>query len=219
MKVIIVGGGQVGSYLASLLLSNGHDVSVIEHRENVFYKLEEELPKEAVILGNGSDPVILEEAGIEDASVVAAVSGADEINLVVSTLAKMEFGVPRVVARVNNPKNAWLFNNGMGVDIAVNQADLMAHFVVEGMDLKGMFTMLKLSRGDYSIIQIKVGQNATASNQLLKNLDIPKKTVLISITRDETVLIPKGDTQILIDDEIMALADEAGRNELKRIFG
>lgn len=219
MKVIIIGGGQVGSYLASLLLSNGHDVRVIEHRENVYNKLVKELPSEKVILGNGSDPKILEDAGIEEACVVAAVSGADEINLVVSTLAKMEFGVPRVVARVNNPKNAWLFNSGMGVDIGVNQADLMAHFVVEEMDLKGMFTMLKLGHGDYSIIQIKVVQNAIASNQLLKNLDIPKKTVLIAITRDETLIIPKGDTQILVDDEIMAFTDEASRNELKRIFG
>ncbi len=218
MKVIIIGGGQVGSYLASLLISNGHEIKVIEHREHVFLKLDKELPSGTVIFGNGSDPKVLEDAGIEDACVVAAVSGADEINLVVSTLAKMEFGVPRVVARVNNPKNAWLFNSGMGVDIGVNQADLMAHFVVEEMDLKGMFTMLKLSRGDYSIIQIKVGRNATGANQLLKNLEIPKKTVLISIAREENLIIPKGDIQILEDDEIMALADEAGRNELKRIF-
>jgi trk system potassium uptake protein TrkA len=130
----------------------------------------------------------------------------------------MEFGVPRVVARVNNPKNAWLYNSGMGVDIGVNQADLMAHFVVEEMNLEEMFTLMKLNRGDYSIVQIKVGQNAKAANRLLKDLSIPKETVLIAITRNEAMLIPKGDTEILVDDEILALTDGVRRNELKEMF-
>ncbi|MBE6829705.1 TrkA family potassium uptake protein [Clostridium sp. KNHs216] len=218
MKVIIIGGGQVGSYLATLLLSNGHEIRVIEHRESVFHKLEKELPHETLVFGNGSDPEVLESVGIASANVVAAVTGADEINLVVSTLAKMEFGVPRVVARVNNPKNAWLFNSGMGVDIGVNQAELMAHFVVEEMNMKDMFTLLKLNRGDYSIVQMKVQPNSKAANQLLKDLSIPKKTVLIAITRDSSTLIPKGDTQILEDDDILALTDDASRAELKEIF-
>lgn len=219
MKVVIIGGGQVGSYLASLLLSNGHEIRVIEHRECVYKKLLKELPPEIIIMGNGSDPEVLEEAGIASANVVAAVTGADEINLVVSTLAKMEFGVPRVVARVNNPKNTWLYNSGMGVDFGVNQADLMAHFVVEEMDLKDVFTVFKLNRGEYSIVQMKVQQNAKAANQLLKNLPIPQETVLIAITRNESLLIPKGDTQVLIDDEILALTGEANRKELEEIFG
>lgn len=219
MKVIIVGGGQVGSYLASLLIPNGHDITVIEHREKYYNKLLEEFPAEVLIYGNGSDPVVLEQAGIKKADVVAAVSGADEINLVVSTLAKMEFGVPRVVARVNNPRNAWLYNSGMGVDVGVNQADLMAHFVVEEMDLEDMFTLMKLSRGDYSIVQMKVGHTAKAANKLVRNLSIPKKTVLIAITRDENLIIPKGDCEILVGDEILALTDEASRLELKEIFG
>jgi len=219
MKVIIVGGGQVGSYLASLLLSNGHEIRLIDHRQKTYNKLLKEFPPETLILGNGSDPGVLEKAGIATANVVAAVSAQDEINLVVSTLAKMEFGVGRVVARVNNPKNAWLYNNGMGVDVCVNQADIMAHLVVEEMDLKDMFTILKLNKGDYSIVQAKVGKNAKAANQLLKDLFIPKKAVLIAITRNETLIIPKGDTQILVDDDILALTDEASRIELREIFG
>jgi len=218
MKVIIVGGGQVGTYLATLLISNGHEISVIEHREKNYNKLERELPPETLIFGHGSDPEVLEKAGVASADVVAAVSADDEINLVVSTLAKMEFGVPRVVARVNNPKNAWLYNSGMGVDIGVNQADLMAHLVVEEMDLEEMFTLMKLKRGDYSIVQIKVGQNAKAANSLVKDLSIPKETVLIAITRNDKLLIPKGDTLILVDDEILALTNGASRKELKEMF-
>lgn len=219
MKIIIIGGGQVGSHLASLLLANGHEVRVIEHREHVFNKLKQELPHETLVFGNGSDSKVLEEAGIADANVVAAVTGADEINLVVSTLAKMEFGVPRVVARVNNPKNAWLFNSGMGVDVGVNQAELMAHFVVEEMNMKEMFTLLKLNRGEYSIVTMKVQPNAKAANQQVKDLSIPKKTVMIAVTRDNKTIIPKGDTQILEDDDILVLTDEPSRKELREIFG
>ena len=121
MKVIIIGGGQVGSYIASLLLANGHEIKIIENREQIFKKLESEMPREVLIFGSGTNPETLEAAGIASANVVAAVTGFDEVNLVVSTLAKMEFGVSHVVARVNNPKNAWLYNAGMGVDVAVNR--------------------------------------------------------------------------------------------------
>jgi len=218
MKVIIIGGGQVGSYLATLLLSNGHEVRLIEQSEKAYNKLLKKMPSELLILGNESDPEILKKAGIESADVVAAVSGADETNLVVSTLAKMEFRVPRVVSMVNNPKNAWLYNGQMGVDVCVNQAEIIAQLVVEDMDLKDMFTILKLNSGNYSIIQINVGEDAKAANQCVKDLLIPKETVLISITRNGSVLIPKGATQILVGDEILALTDEASRKILKEIF-
>lgn len=218
MKIVVIGGGQVGSYLANLLLSNGHEVKVIEHREGVYAKLEKELPSDALVFGNGSDPVILEKAGIFDAEVVAAVTGADEVNLVVSTLAKMEFAIPRVVARVNNPKNAWLFNATMGVDVGINQADIMGHFVVDEMDLKSMFTLFKLNRGDYSIVQIKVSAEAKAAEKHVKDLSIPKKAVLIAIKRDDKTIIPKGDTLIQAEDEILLLTDETSRKVLNDLF-
>ncbi|MDP4118859.1 MAG: TrkA family potassium uptake protein [Bacillota bacterium] len=219
MKVIIVGGGQVGSYIASLLLSNGNEVRIIEHRENVFNKLQMELPPETLIFGNGSDPDILEQAGIENANVVAAVTGADEINLVVSTLAKMEFGVSRVVARVNNPKNVWLYNKSMGVDVGVNQADLMAHLIVEEMNINDMFTLLRLNHDEYSIVQMKVASKAKAVGCKLKDLSIPKTTVLIAITRNDSIMIPKGETSILSGDDILALTSEVDRKKLGELFG
>lgn len=218
MKIIIIGGGQVGAYLSSLLWSSGHDLRIIEHRKAVYDSLLKQLPAELVLFGNGSDPAILEKAGITSADVVAAVTDADEINLVVSTLAKMEFGVPRVVALVNNPNNSWLYNSGMGVDVGVNQAEVMAHIVVEEMSLNDMFTILKLSRGNYSIIQMQVHQNAKAVARRLKELPLSRDMLLIAIMRGEALIIPKGDTSILAGDEIMALADEAGRCTLEEIL-
>jgi len=122
-------------------------------------------------------------------------------------------------ARLLPPNKESARYDEMGVDVGVNQAEIMAHFVVEEMNLKDMFTILKLNRGEYSIIQIKVQTNAKAAGRLLKDLFIPKRTLLITITRDESTLIPKGDTQILENDDILMLTDESSRTELKEIFG
>jgi trk system potassium uptake protein TrkA len=131
MKVIIVGGGKVGTSLALLLLEKGYNVKVIEAAREKISRLQQDLPADVVALGNGTDPVVLEAAGILGVNVVAATTGQDETNLVVTNLARFAFNVPRVVARVNNPKNAWMFTPMMGVDVAVNQADLMASLIAK----------------------------------------------------------------------------------------
>jgi trk system potassium uptake protein TrkA len=131
MKVIIVGGGKVGTSLALLLLEKGYSVKVIEAAREKISRLQQDLPADVVALGNGTDPVVLEAAGILGVNVVAATTGQDETNLVVTNLARFVFNVPRVVARVNNPKNAWMFTPMMGVDVAVNQADLMASLIAK----------------------------------------------------------------------------------------
>jgi len=131
MNVLVVGGGKVGTYLARLLLAGGHRVVVVEPRAEAIARLRHELPDGVAAHGSGTDPVLLESAGIHQADAVAAVTGDDETNLVVTSLARFAFGVPRTIARVNNPKNAWMYTAEMGVDIALNQADLMARLIVE----------------------------------------------------------------------------------------
>jgi trk system potassium uptake protein len=217
MKVIIVGGGQMGAYIASLLLKNDCAVTVIENREAVFTKLKKDLPAQNILLGDGTNPSVLESAGIAGADVVAAVSGTDETNLVASTIAKFEFGVPRVIARVNNPKNVWLFTPSMGVDVALNQADLLAHLVVEEMDLKNMYTLLKVSHGAYSIAEVKVAEQSIAAGKPVRDLAIPEKSVLIAITRGDKVIIPRGDTVVLGGDQILVLADAESKVGINRL--
>lgn len=219
MKVIIIGGGQVGAYIASLLLNNNCSVKVIENREEVYAKLKNELPENTAVFGSGTDPNLLEACGIADVDVVAAVTGADETNLVVSTITKFEFGVPRVIARVNNPKNTWLFNAGMGVDVGLNMADLMAHIVVEEMDLKNMLTLMKMSHGNYSIVQVKVDTQSKAVNKALKDLEIPIKAVLIALYRGKDVIIPRGNTTIMADDDILAFTDSESQVIINDLFG
>ena len=204
-RVLVVGGGKVGTYLASLLLADGHHVKVIEGRREEFLRLQEKLPAEVHVQGNGTDPIVLEAAGIRQADVVAAVSRADETNLVITSLARFEFNVPRTIARVNNPKNAWLFTPEMGVDVALNQADLMAHLIAEEMSLGDMMTLLKLRRGQYSIVENRVDPRAVAAGKPVRELDLPHECVLTAIFRGGELIIPRGETILQPDDEVLAL--------------
>jgi trk system potassium uptake protein TrkA len=204
-RVLVVGGGKVGTYLASLLLADGHSVTVIEGRSEEFPRLQQYLPAKVHVEGNGTDPLVLEAAGIRQADVVAAVSRADETNLVITSLARFEFNVPRTIARVNNPKNAWLFTPEMGVDVALNQADLMAHLIAEEMSLGDMMTLLKLRRGQYSIVENRVDPRAAASGKPVRELDLPHECVLTAIFRGGELIIPRGETILQPDDEVLAL--------------
>ena len=218
MKVIIIGGGQTGAYIAGILLANKCEVAVIENRENIYQKLKRDIPDKNIIFGNGTDPNVLEQAGIAKADVLAAVTGADETNLVAATIARFEFDVPRVIARVNNPKNAWLFNAGMGVDVAINQADLLAHLVVEEMNQVAMLTLMKISRGTYSIVQYTVSDAAQAAGKAIRELTLPEQAVMIALYQGEKTLIPHGDTVIGKGDTVLAFADEAAQQKLNQLF-
>ncbi|KIO68078.1 NAD-binding protein [Caldibacillus thermoamylovorans] len=218
MNVIIIGGGQVGSYVGKLLEENGIQIKIIEIREHLIDKLIEDFSSELVICGSGTDPNTLEEAGIKSADVLVAVTGRDEVNLVASTIAKFEFGVRRVVARVNHPRNEWLYTHSMGVDVAINQSNIMAHMVVDEMDMENLSTLMKLNRGNYSIAKVAVHEGSSAVAKPIKDLGIPPKCVLIAILRDEEVIIPRGETFIEPHDSILLLTDADAEKEINRIF-
>ncbi len=126
MNVVIIGGGQTGSFLARELVDDGQQVTVIEKRPNLAAQLQDALPTAVVLSGDGDDPAVLDAAGIRAADVLVASTGEDEDNLVACLLARYEFNVPRTLARVNNPKNEWLFTATMGVDRWVSQAHVLA---------------------------------------------------------------------------------------------
>lgn len=218
MYIIIVGGGQVGSYVANQLLNDDHEVRIIDHRPVIVEKLKKELPEKCIILGNGTDPAILERAGVLKADVFLAVTGADETNLVAGTLAKHEFGVPQTIGRVNNPKNAWLFNRNNGIDVSVNQADILGHMVIEEMNMKNMFTLLKLSMGNFSIIQIHVAPGSKAEEQKVSSMNIPADAKLILVKSGETVNLPGGDTILHAQDTVLALASLEAQAALHQLF-
>jgi trk system potassium uptake protein TrkA len=219
MNVVIIGGGKAGSHIGNLLLENNISIKIIENREFLVEKLKKDFSEEMVILGSGTDPNTLEAAGIETADVLVAVTGSDEVNLVASTIAKFEFAIPRVVARVNNPRNAWLYTSDMGVDVSINQSEIIAHIVVEEMDMENIATLMKLNRGNLSIVKVTVNTKSNAVSKPIKALNIPSKCVLIAILRNEDeVIIPRGDTVIEPNDNILLLVDESTEKVINNIF-
>jgi len=219
MNVIIVGGGKVGTYLASMLLAEGYRVKVVEVRREEIPRLQGDLSREVVVLGNGTDPEVLEATGIRQTDVVAAVTGADETNLVVTSLARFEFNVPRIIARVNNPKNAWMFTPEMGVDVALNQADLMAHLIAEEMSLGDMMTLLKLRKGQYSLVEEKVDPTSEAAGKAMRDLNLPAECVLVAVIRKGQLIIPHGDLVLQPADEVLALVHVSQLAQLAALLG
>jgi trk system potassium uptake protein len=219
MKVIIVGGGKVGSALAALLLGAGHAIKLVEARREVLNRLQHELPSEVVVQGSGTDPNLLEAAGIRQSQVVAAVTGADEVNLVVTSLARFEFGVPRTIGRVNNPRNAWMFTPEMGVDVALNQADLMAHLIAEEMSLGDMMTLLKLRKGQFSLVEEKVHPAAIAAGKAVGEIDLPVECALAGVIRKGQLLMPRPDLVLEPADEVLAVVHASQLPALARLLG
>jgi len=219
MKTLIIGGGKVGAFVADFLQKQGHTVVVIEERREELERLHLEVGEKNVILGSGTDPVVLESSGIHQMDVVAAVTGKDEVNLVAASLARFEFNVPRVIARVNNPKNAWMFTDDMGVDAALNQAELIGHLILEEMSLGDMVPLLKLRRGQYSLIEEKVYPQSVMAGKRIEEIKLPDQCVLIAVLRKDDMIIPHGKVKVQAADEIIALAHSSQLDELDAILG
>lgn len=218
MFVIIVGGGKVGAHLAGQLLAEGHQARLIEQRPEVVERLVTELGEHVLTCGDGSSPLVLEAAGIQQAQVLAAMTGEDEANLVITTLARFEFNVPRTIARVNNPKNAWLFTKEMGVDVGLNQTDILAKLIVEEMSMGDMMTLLKLRRGEYAIVEEKLPPGSLALGVPLRDLPLPDTCVIAAVIREGKVLTPRGNMLFEAGDEVLAVVDNRSRQALSQLF-
>jgi trk system potassium uptake protein TrkA len=218
MFVVIAGGGRTGSQLALLLLSGEHQVIVIEHQTEKLTRLHQELPTESIYEGNPTDPTVLEQVGIRNANVIAACMSDDPSNLALCFLARKIFGVPRTIARVNNPRNAWLFNGEFHVDVALNQANVFANLIQEEMSMGDMMTLLKLRRGQYSLVEEKIPEGAKAIGVALKDLGLPEECVIAAIIRGGKVTLPRGDTIFQKDDEVLAVTDPDGARQLAELL-
>jgi trk system potassium uptake protein TrkA len=218
MLVLIAGGGRVGSHLASLLLELGHQVRVIENRPEVIERLHREIPTECIYVGDAFDPEVLRQAGAENAQVMVTATAQDETNLALATLGKFQFGIRRVIGRVNNPRYAWLFQPEMGIDISLDQADVLARLIEEEMSLGDMMPLLKLRRGEYSLVEEKVPQGAPAVGQMIRDLDLPDNCVIAGIIRQGEVVVPRGVTAIEEGDEVLAVVDREAAEHLAGLF-
>jgi trk system potassium uptake protein TrkA len=218
MFVLVVGGGRTGSQLARVLLKQDHEVRVVDEREDVLSRIHRELPTEIIFEGSPTNLKVLEQAGIREATVLAAVTTSDEDNLVLCYIGRTIYGIRRTIARVNNPRNAWLFTDTFHVDVAVNQAEIMAHLIEEEMSMGDMMTLLKLRRGNYSLVEEKIPGGALAIGVAIKDLRLPEHCVIAGIIRKGDVIVPRGITVFEEGDEVLAVTDTDGAKQLVKLF-
>lgn len=218
MFAIIGGGGNTGIQLARLLLAQGHQVHLIEHREQILSLLHRELPTEVIFEGQAADPSTLEHAGIARAQLLAACSEDDASNLAMCFVARERFNVHRTIARITNPKNAWLFDSKFHVDAAVNQAEIMAAVIEEEMAPGAMMTLLKLQRGSYALVEQVVSSDAPVVGKAIMDLPLPPSCVIAAVIRQGEIVVPKGGTILLSGDEVLAVTDRAGATELANLI-
>jgi len=217
MKVVIVGGGRTGTQLARLLLQQNYDVHLVEERRDVLARIHRELPTEIIHEGNPVDPTVLEQAGIQFADVLTACSSVDEVNLAVCYVARARYKVRRTIARVNDPRDAWLFKDLFCVDVAVNQAAIMSRLIEEEMSMGDMMTLIKLRRGNYSLVEEKIPEGAFGIGLAIKDLNI-EGVVIAAIIRQGDVIVPRGVTTFEIGDEVLAVTDPVGAQKLAELF-
>lgn len=218
MLVLVVGGGRTGSQLARMLIKQDHEVHLVDNRRDVLARIHRELPTENVFEGDPIDMKVLEQAGISKANVLAAVTTSDEENLVLCYIARTIYGVRRTIARVNNPRDAWMFGALFCVDVAVNQGEIMSRLIEEEMSMGDMMTLLKLRRGNYSLVEEKVPPGALAIGVAIKDLKLPDHCVIAAIIRKGEVIVPRGVTIFEEGDEVLAITDVEGTRQLMKLF-
>jgi trk system potassium uptake protein len=218
MFVLIAGGGRTGAQLAALLLSENYKVRIVEDRPEILAHLHEELPTESIYEGNPSEPSVLDAAGIRQAHAMAATTKEDATNLSLCFIARTMFGVPRTIARINNPRNAWLFNERFHVDVALNQANVLAHLIQEEVSLGDMMTLLKIRRGSYSLVEEKVEKGAKAIGVALKDLGLPEECIIAAVIRDGQVTLPRGTTTFQEWDEVLAITTPESARQLAELL-
>src|SRR3954452_574060 len=206
MYVLIVGGGKVGWNLARELLGKDHEVTVIESDQHRYNTVEEEL-EHSVQYGDGSELWVLERAGIERADLVIAVTGDDEDNILISQVAREKYGIDRIVARCNNPRNLEHFEL-LGIKPAVSATDLILRLIEHEVPQYGLVHLLALEEERLEIIELEVGEDSPAAGRSVSDVPLPDGALIISVLpRGGGGYVPKADTVINAGDEVMVILD------------
>jgi trk system potassium uptake protein len=217
MRVAIAGAGNVGRSIATELLGNGHEVLLIE-REPRAMKVDS-VPTAEWLLADACELDTLVTARLQTCDVVVAATGDDKVNLVVSLLAKTEFGVDRVVAKVNHPKNEWLFNESWGVDVSVSSPRLLAAVVEEAVSVGDLVRLLTFQKGNANLVELTLAEDAPLVGQLVGSVPWPNDVALVAILREGRVIVPTADAALEGGDELLLVATTEVESELDALLG
>ena len=225
MRVAIAGAGNVGQFIAHDLAEGGHQVLILEQDPGVVSRA---APTLTGPRGDGGsiewrtadacEVTSLREAEIDRVDVVVAATGDDEDNLVISLLAKQEFAVPRVIARVNHPKNEWMFNENWGVDLSVSTPHLITALVEEAVSVGRLVRILQFERGLARLVEVTLAENAPVVDRALKDVDMPRDATVVAVVRGEHVVMPRGDTIFEIGDEVLAMVTPDSEENVRGIL-
>ncbi|HEX6236863.1 MAG TPA: TrkA family potassium uptake protein [Acidimicrobiales bacterium] len=215
MRVVIAGGGNVGSHIADDLGRAGHEVVIIERDERLAERGASRHDATWVV-GDACEVRTLQRVGLETCDVLVAATGDDEDNLVVSLLARQEFAVPKVVARVNHPGNEWLFNQAWGVDVSVSAPHLLTSLVTEAVSVGSLVRLLELEGGGVRLIEVTLADDSPASDTSLMGLDLPRDATVVAVVRQGHVVVPSGDTVLVAGDEVLVLATTEAEDQVQR---
>ncbi|MGH2818486.1 MAG: potassium channel family protein [Actinomycetota bacterium] len=215
IRIAVAGAGNVGSFVAEDLSAKGHDIVVIEQDPAVIALVRPEL-EVSWVKGDACELHTLDAAVLSSCEVVVAATGDDEDNLVISLLAKQEFAVPRVVARVNHPDNEWLFTESWGVDVAVSMPHLLTSLVEEAVSVGDLVRLLNLEQGKVALLEVTLDEGSPAADKTIGELRLPPDCTIVAIVRERHVVTPSDETPLHVGDEVMALAAPEAEEDLRR---
>ncbi len=216
MRVVIAGAGIVGRSIAEELLGNGHEVLLIDRDPKAIRVAS--VPQAQWLLADACEVTSLAEAGLADCDVVVAASGDDKVNLVVSLLAKTEYGVPRTVARVNNPTNEWMYDEAWGVDVAVSTPRLMTALVEEAVSIGDLVRIFTFQQSHTNLVELTLPLDAPVVGTMVGEISWPPDTVLVAIIRADTPIAPSRDDTLEANDELMFVTVPGSEDELQALL-
>jgi len=217
VKVAVAGAGNVGTSIARDLRTYGHDVLLIEKDSDVADRLRPELDVHLVAV-DACEVSSLVAAGMADVDVVVAATGDDEDNLVISLLSKQEFAVPRVVARVNNPNNQWLFNESWGVDVSVSTPQLITALVEEAVSVGSLVRLLQFEGGAANLVEVTLAEGSPADGVKISDLDLPRDATVVAVVRNDRLVVPRGDTMLSTGDEVLVLVIGEAESAVRQLL-
>jgi len=217
VRVAIAGAGSVGTAIAKDLHANGHDVLVIEQDPELVERLRDTLDI-TWVAADACEVSSLDAAGMATVDVVVAATGDDEDNLVISLLAKQEFAVPRVVARVNHPKNQWLFNESWGVDVSVSTPQLLTALVEEAVSVGSLVRLLQFQGGSAHLVEVTLAEDSPAAGTAIADLGFPRDATVVAVVRDDRLVVPRGDTVLQSGDEVLVLVTADAEESVEGLF-
>ena len=217
MRAVITGAGVLGQEMASALCVGGNEVTLIDVDDELVDRLKGHI-KAQVLHGDACDPNVLEEAGALKADVLVATTGDDEDNLVISLLAKRQFDVPRVVARINYPENGWLFNERWGVDVAVSASATLLSLIQEATGSAETVDLIHLSTAGVRMIETTLAETSTAVGKTLAEISLPSGTVIATVIRAGEPHVPGGDFALQAGDEVLLISEVATDKDIQAAF-